>query len=989
VSLFVATRAVILATMRDPGSRFVTLVAIVCALLCPASAAAQQTTLPHLAWRTLDTRHFRIYFTRDAEEWTRDVAARIDAAHDAVSALVGSAPGKRITVVVEDPNNVSNGFALPLLDQPLIFLWPTPPDPTSSISNGGWGDLLSIHEYAHIAHLTRESRNPRLRLLARLLPIHLGPIALGAPRWVTEGYATFVEGRIVRGIGRPHGVWRMTVLRQWAVEGQLPTYGALDGSPRYQGDAMAYLAGSAFLEWLAERNGDSSLVHLWRRMTARQPRSFDDAFTGVYGASPDELYGRFAAALTHDALDADEGGPQQALLGAARDAMRASGEGELVQRLRWSTGAPAISRDDSLLALVRDDPHRVPRVVIWHLGRTAGDSAARARTREELARDPEDVAAVESRPAALPVAAVLGARGGMSFAEPRFFPDGARVLLTALSARGDGALRRDLYVWTWRTGDVRRVTRNAGIRHADVAPDGASAIADRCVGGRCDLVRVDLASGAITVLLRGDRSHVYDRPRLSRDGRLATFAVQLSTGWHVATAPVAGGPVTLLTGSSANEYAPAFARGDSVIVVTSEQGGVSNIVRIALASGERARLTDVTGAAIDPDVDDDGWVYFLRMHARGLDLARVHLDSAAPAWSARRDSVRVGYPWAAHQPAAGYMESLAVAPVAPSRSYGFGDRQQRLLLSGSYASEGQSIGLAYSGTDPVGRLTWLAQGQWGSRGSWRGGSLGAVYRGARPLFGVDAFALENQPSHQHDDFALPATLDARYRGASAWSEFDEDLRAFDVAARVAGSYGTVDQLRGPAERRALAQLTLSGGALQTPGDWRMIERLSLAGAAGRIGSEGWTRAIVTGELSVRAMGEELALDGMYGRIDHADIPFEQFTLGGLAPPLVQPPLLAQRVPMPVLPIGVGSGRSVATLRASLPGPVWRPYYWAGSAGEMLHDWSQVVGIEGEWHTDGVWMVRVPGVHLLGGIGYSLSGAWRHHPQAYLSVGYRP
>ena len=989
MSLFVATSAVILATMLANRSRFVTAAVLALALLLPARAAAQQSTLPHLAWRTIDTRHFRIHFTRDAEAWTREVASRIDAAHDAVSALVGSAPQRRITVIVEDPNNVSNGFALPLLDQPVIFLWPTPPDPTSSISNGPWGDVLSIHEYAHIAHLTRESRNPAVRRLARLLPIHLGPLALGAPRWVTEGYATFVEGRIVRGIGRPHGVWRMAVLRQWAVEGQLPTYGALDGSPRYQGGAMAYLAGSAFLEWLAAQNGDSSLVHVWRRMTARQPRSFADAFEGVYGASPDDLYGRFAAELTHDALDASAGGPRRALLGAARDTSRADDAGTLVQRLLWSTGAPALSRDDSLLALVRDDPHRAPRVVIWHLGRATGDSAARIRIAKEMARDPEDVPAVASHPPALPIAAELGARGGMTFAEPRFFHDGKRVLLTALSARGDGASRRDVYVWTWRTGDVRRVTRNAGIRHADVFPDDESAVADRCAGGRCDLVRVDLASGAITVLLRGDRTHVYDRPRVSRDGRLIAFAVQRETGWHVATMPAAGGPVTMVSDASANEYAPAFARGDSIIVCTSESGGVPNIVRVALASGTRTWLTDVAGAAIDPEVGDDEWVYFLRLHARGLDLARVHLDSAAPRPSARERSVRSGYPWVADQPAGGTMDSLAVAPVAASRAYGLGARQQRLLLSGSYASEGQSIGLAYSGTDPVGRLTWLAQGMWGSRGSWRGASLGTVYRGTRPLVGVEAFALENQPSRQHDDFAIPVLLDVRYRGVSAWSAFDQDRRAYDYGVGVDGSYGTVDPLRAPAARRALVQVTLSGGAVQTPGDWRVIERLGLAGAAGRLGSDGWARAILTGTLSVRAMGEELALDGTYGRVDRASIPFEEFTLGGLSPPLVESSLLAQRVAMPVLPVAVAMGRSVAAIRASLPGPVWRPYYWAGSAGATLRDWSQVVGVEGEWHTDGVWIVRVPGVRLLGGVGYSLTGVWRHHTQAYLSVGYRP
>src|SRR3569623_3623555 len=345
------------------------------------AASAQETTFPHLRWRTLDTRYFRFFFTTDAAPWTRDVASRIDAAHDAVAALVGSAPSKRVMVIVEDPNNVSNGFALPLLDHPLIFLWPTPPDPASALGNGSWGDQLSIHEFAHIAHLTRESRNPAVRRLTRLLPVKFGPVALHAPRWVTEGYATFVEGRVVRGIGRPHGVVRPAVLRQWAVEGQLPTYAALDGSSRYEGDDMAYLAGSAFLEWLAARNGDSSIVHLWRRMSARVPRTFDEAFVGVYGAPPDALYGRFAAELNHDALDASTGGPQPALLATGADAAPRPGEGVLVRRLHWGTGAPALSRGDSLLAFVVSARERAPRVEILNLNGRTDDIAARVSAR--------------------------------------------------------------------------------------------------------------------------------------------------------------------------------------------------------------------------------------------------------------------------------------------------------------------------------------------------------------------------------------------------------------------------------------------------------------------------------------------------------------------------------------------------------------------------------------------------------------------------------
>ena len=36
--------------------------------------------------------------------------------------------------------------------------------------------------------------------------------------------------------------------------------------------SMAYLLGSAYLEWLEERAGPGSLRNLWARMTARTPR---------------------------------------------------------------------------------------------------------------------------------------------------------------------------------------------------------------------------------------------------------------------------------------------------------------------------------------------------------------------------------------------------------------------------------------------------------------------------------------------------------------------------------------------------------------------------------------------------------------------------------------------------------------------------------------------------------------------------------------------
>src|SRR5215831_13324647 len=91
------------------------------AVLAGAARAQESLVTPSLAWKTVHTAHFDIHYPARAAAWTLDVASRIDGAYDAVSALVGYAPPRRVTVMVADPNNFSNGFALPFLDGPVVF----------------------------------------------------------------------------------------------------------------------------------------------------------------------------------------------------------------------------------------------------------------------------------------------------------------------------------------------------------------------------------------------------------------------------------------------------------------------------------------------------------------------------------------------------------------------------------------------------------------------------------------------------------------------------------------------------------------------------------------------------------------------------------------------------------------------------------------------------------------------------------------------------
>ncbi|HEX6314179.1 MAG TPA: hypothetical protein VFZ73_04940, partial [Gemmatimonadaceae bacterium] len=340
-----------------------------------APAGGQYLTRPQIPWRTISTARFEIHFPAEMEEWTQLVAGQMETVADAVNAVVGNAPSSRVTILVEDPSNVANGFALPFLEAPVIFLWPTPPAPSPTFgTHRGWGEALAVHEYAHIAHLTFPSRNPAERRFWRFMPVRVSPVMRKAPTWVIEGYATLIEGQLT-GSGRPYSAGRAAVLRQWALEGRFPTYAQLNGTNAFLGGNMRYLVGSAFLEWLQERRGDSSLVHLWRRMSARQNRSFGDAFAGVFGVGPADLYGAF----TVDVMD-------RALQVRARLREAGVDRGELVQRLTGATGEPAVSPDGSRLAVVLRSIGGPSRLVIIPT-KPGPDSALRSARAELLRRD--------------------------------------------------------------------------------------------------------------------------------------------------------------------------------------------------------------------------------------------------------------------------------------------------------------------------------------------------------------------------------------------------------------------------------------------------------------------------------------------------------------------------------------------------------------------------------------------------------------------------
>lgn len=319
--------------------------------MAPPLGAAPRVQAPDAAWITFTTPHYRIHCPVAFEAFGRDVAGRVEGVHAQYLGLVGFVYEQPIDIVILDPVMEANGMAVAVPDRPQVVLWKTEPEPDSELGHHrGWAQLLVAHELGHMHHLLRPARKPNLW---QRWTAFLGPLTEKTPRWVKEGYATLIEGKLT-GSGRPHSAFRAALLRQGALEGKLPTYEALSGTDGFLGGSMAYLCGSAYLEWLETRSGDpKALQTLWTRLAGK--RDFDASFRATFGFGPKDGYQRYCAELTHTAMELERRAKAEGLR-----------EGEIVTQVKgWATDL-ALSPDGSRLMARVLDPKK-PALYVWDL----------------------------------------------------------------------------------------------------------------------------------------------------------------------------------------------------------------------------------------------------------------------------------------------------------------------------------------------------------------------------------------------------------------------------------------------------------------------------------------------------------------------------------------------------------------------------------------------------------------------------------------------
>ena len=902
-------------------------------LLFTTAAAAQS---PDEEWRTIETAHFRVHYPAAYEEWSTRAAERLESIREAVSAEVGYAPPQKVDVLVGNPVAEPNGIAWPFLDTPRMILFTEPPGPDEQLgAYGHWIDLLAVHETAHLVHMLRPSRSPLERAFAKfVLPVN--PITLRSPRWVLEGYATVIEGRLT-GAGRPTSTIRALILRRWAASGRLPTYGQLNSDQRFLGMSMAYLMGSAYLEWLEQRSGPDALRKLWARMTARQRRSFNEAFTGVFGESPDRLYGRFVAELTASAMAVERGAPLQ--------------EGELFQETPRGSGDPVVSPDGTQLAVVIRRRNQPEELVVWSTGpATEEERKYEERLEKIFERDPEDVRPVRTKPLPRKEMHSLVMPDGGDIDLPRWTPDGKAIVFSHRVTDPDGFLHHDLYRWDFER--LTRITNLADVHDADPLPDGRSAVAVRSRYGKTQLVNVDLISGAVTDRTEASIDVIRSHPRVSPDGTRVAHVVHRTGTWLLL---VDDREIRLPGDAATPEWLS-----DDELVVTVFTRGFAELHRVRL-DGTSSQVTSTAGGAFDPAPANDGRVFFMSLEPDGFVVRILSGATGSQPVAGRAESPAL-------QGDASLVPALPPLPPSPpafttesvtSRPYGLGRQEFAWFSSQNFAPDQQAFELGVRFGDVVGRLDTLLIGSFAREDSPSGVALASAWRGWPVEVQAHAYEVEDRQSclstDDRQDCLYPTGLELR----GLWTHrFPRSRLTFEAGALsddllfASGMFGTFQNFGGSSRLSELLRLDVDDD------HWRATAAAAFSGGSLRFAAR--------------------------YQVDRGT----RIAVGGLPSSVLPRSAYAHRVLDPALPVAVLAGDDYDGWRieSSVPVLPLTAFYQRHEAGGRQ---LSLAGLEAKLNSDPLPILKFPGLDLTAGVARVLDAPLEGDTKWWIGMRWRP
>ncbi len=655
-------------------ARLSSLVVLIGLLLVQAAQAQVSPQLydyprPSLDWYSIETEHFNVLFHAEDEgagnSRTAQVVARIaEDVYGPITALYGHEPDTRVSIILKDYEDYSNGAAY-FFDNK-IEIW-SPSLDTALRGDHNWLRNVITHEFTHIVQVqTTMKTNRRLPFLflqvldyedVKRPDVLYGypnvlisyPIpALNNPAWLAEGTAQYQRAWLDYDRWDTH---RDMLLRTRVLAGKelsLVEMGSFYSKSGLMREGV-YNHGFSLTQYLAKTYGEDALRRVSRALARWRNVNVERALEDALGVPARDIYAGWMGTMRQQYL-------------ARTEAIRAHRvEGRLVEPEGFSNFYPRFSPDGAKLAYVSNQGEDFSRTSLYVRDLASGETTA------------YDVEGLGNASLAYTCAFGHVVKAGVD-GMITWRPDGKALAYARRRDTPQGYLFADLYELDLATKKTKRLTRERRATMPAYAPDGARLAFVGHSDGSTNLFVLDPATDAVARLTDFQDGSQVTEPAWDPSGEWIYFAYfdPESHGRDLWRIRADGGSAETVYATEADERSPVVDPEGKALYFASDASGIFNLYRLPLAQEGAApeRLTNALGGAFMPDVRADGAVAFAQYQWDGYKVAML---DAAPGVPKEALAVYAPPPVMQKQPA------LALATAEHEALIRFDDRDLRPL----------------------------------------------------------------------------------------------------------------------------------------------------------------------------------------------------------------------------------------------------------------------------------------------------------------------
>ncbi|MCB2206519.1 biopolymer transporter Tol [bacterium] len=551
---------------------------------------------PEKDWFTITTKHFYVHYHEGAERTARVIAKVAEDVYGPITSLYDHEPDTRVSFIVKDISDYSNGAAYFFNNK--IEIWASPLD-FDLRGTHNWLRNVIAHEFTHIIQIQaamkfgrripaltfqwfgyeKERRRDVLYGYPNLLVSYPFPGVI-VPPWMAEGTAQFQRGLLGYESWDSH---RDMILRSYVLSDSMLTWGEMSAFGKTSlGNESVYNAGYNLTRYIAQKYGEEKLPEITRDMSDPFVFTVDAAIKDVLGVSGQELYDDWETHL------------QSEYEKRIAPVMSKRVEGNLIADVGFGNFYPTWAPDGKSFAYVSNK-----------YADYFGQSAIYLH----------DIESGEERMLTPGVSSTVS-----------WSPDGKRLLYSRYNDPSVyGHLYYDLYEYNLDSEEETRITNGLRAFNPSFSPDGSSIAFAFANDGTVNLGLVDADGGNfrnVTGFVSGEQIFT---PTWSPDGKWIVFGYAPRVQRGIARVhPDGSGFEPLIAEMHADARNPHFSKDGRSIYYASDRTGIFNIYRHELGDrGEDAVLTNVVGGAFMPAVNADGDLLYAAYTAGGYRIASL------------------------------------------------------------------------------------------------------------------------------------------------------------------------------------------------------------------------------------------------------------------------------------------------------------------------------------------------------------------------------